>query len=214
MILPATIFVAFGVIFAAIITGGISFINLIASKDQKTSEFRQKWIDALREDISEYLGNISILLVQSQIFFEKQSILNKNINLQNEVKYHEDDLKKEYAENIKSNLLQCEILYHKILFRLNIKDDELIIRSMTKIQNSYAMSLLSEPSLEEINKEKEVFSELIHKLLKKEWERVKKGEPSYYITKYIAIGISLLLLTMITLLLLGVLTIPMTISTT
>ena len=42
-----------------IVTDIISFVNLIISKDQKVSEFRQEWINKLRDDLAEYLGHIS-----------------------------------------------------------------------------------------------------------------------------------------------------------
>lgn len=41
-----------GLIIAAIIAGYVAFFGLIISKEQTVSDFRQKWIDALREDIS------------------------------------------------------------------------------------------------------------------------------------------------------------------
>jgi hypothetical protein len=41
-------------IVAALITGAIAFINLTLSKEIKTSEFRQVWIDALRIDLAAF----------------------------------------------------------------------------------------------------------------------------------------------------------------
>ncbi len=52
--LPASVVAPLGAIIAACITGTISFIGLVISKEQKTSEFRQAWIDALRADLSEF----------------------------------------------------------------------------------------------------------------------------------------------------------------
>lgn len=43
---------AVGTIVAAIIAGIIALLGLIISKEQKVSEFRQQWIDALRQDIA------------------------------------------------------------------------------------------------------------------------------------------------------------------
>jgi hypothetical protein len=42
-----------GPVIAAIITGAIAFLASVLSKEQKTSEFRQAWIDALRNDLAE-----------------------------------------------------------------------------------------------------------------------------------------------------------------
>jgi hypothetical protein len=41
--------VAIGAISAAIITGLLSLVGLIISKENKTSEFRQQWIDSFRK---------------------------------------------------------------------------------------------------------------------------------------------------------------------
>lgn len=43
--------VAIGAIGAALIAATVSLLGLIISKEQKTSEFRQAWIDALRSDL-------------------------------------------------------------------------------------------------------------------------------------------------------------------
>lgn len=43
-------------IIAAGIGGGIALVGLIANKQNKTSEFRQAWIDALRQDIASLIG--------------------------------------------------------------------------------------------------------------------------------------------------------------
>ena len=50
-----------GPVIAAIIAGSISFIVTVLSKDQKTSEFRQTWIDSLRSEISELLSSMHIM---------------------------------------------------------------------------------------------------------------------------------------------------------
>lgn len=42
---------------AAIITGLISLLGLIISKEQKISEFRQEWINALRSEISSLISH-------------------------------------------------------------------------------------------------------------------------------------------------------------
>ena len=51
---------ALGAITAALITGFLSLLGLIISKEQKTSEFRQQWIDALRQELAEFLGYAEI----------------------------------------------------------------------------------------------------------------------------------------------------------
>jgi hypothetical protein len=48
---------AVGAIVAAIIAGIVALLGLIISKEQKVSEFRQQWIDALREDVAAVIAH-------------------------------------------------------------------------------------------------------------------------------------------------------------
>lgn len=52
--IPPTVFVALGVITAALLTGVFSIMNMVSAKENKVSEFRLAWIDGLREEIAEY----------------------------------------------------------------------------------------------------------------------------------------------------------------
>ena len=45
----------------AFIAGGFSLLGLIISKEQKISDFRQSWIDALRDDIALYVSKVTII---------------------------------------------------------------------------------------------------------------------------------------------------------
>jgi len=47
----------------AVIAGFVSILGLIISKEQKTSEFRQTWIDSLRSDIASLIARASALQV-------------------------------------------------------------------------------------------------------------------------------------------------------
>jgi len=52
---------AIGAVVAALIAGIVSLLGLIISKEQKTSEFRQAWIDALRCDLTAFLTQINAI---------------------------------------------------------------------------------------------------------------------------------------------------------
>jgi len=54
--LPAQSIVAIATLVAALIAAAISFVNLTLTKELKTSEFRQAWIDDLREELAEFFG--------------------------------------------------------------------------------------------------------------------------------------------------------------
>src|SRR5471032_3450167 len=50
-----------GTVAAALVVGGIARANLIASKETKVSEFRQAWINALRDDLAALFSNVRTL---------------------------------------------------------------------------------------------------------------------------------------------------------
>ena len=54
--LPAQALAAVGTLVGALIAGAIASVNLTLTKELKTSEFRQAWIDGLREDLAKFLG--------------------------------------------------------------------------------------------------------------------------------------------------------------
>lgn len=54
--LPVQSLTAIATLVAALITAAVSFVSLTLTKEQKTSEFRQAWIDALREELASFLA--------------------------------------------------------------------------------------------------------------------------------------------------------------
>ena len=64
--LPPQVLIPVGVILAALIGGFFSLISLIISKEQKTSEFRQQWIDSLRQEISDHIAASTTLSAMRQ----------------------------------------------------------------------------------------------------------------------------------------------------
>lgn len=53
--------IALGAVLAALITGALTYAGLILAKEQKVSEFRQAWVDALRQDIADTYAAMSSL---------------------------------------------------------------------------------------------------------------------------------------------------------
>lgn len=56
--IPAQVVVAVATVVASLITGTIALVNLTLSKEQKVSEFRQPWIDGLRDDLSKFVSSL------------------------------------------------------------------------------------------------------------------------------------------------------------
>ena len=70
---------AVATVIGASIAAGIAFLGLVVSKEQKTSEFRQAWIDALRDDLATYLSRINSAYDAAQAGFTNRAELWKAV---------------------------------------------------------------------------------------------------------------------------------------
>lgn len=162
-----------GPVVAALIAGVISCVLTILAKDQKTSEFRQAWIDGLRADIAEFVG-INAAMV---------SILK---------------LRKAKGENTDSYLLQrhedftsLEVLLSKIMLRLNPKEHVKVIGLLERFVDGKS------ESPDELEALLNDLIQSVQKILKQEWKRVKRGEFSYIALKWGSMVIVVVLLVVI-----------------
>ena len=165
-------------IIVVIVGAMISFIGLIITKEQKISEFRQKWIDYIRDDISNLMG----YLTQFSVSFELATQGDMN-NTKGKI-------------FIKENILtisKIETLMKRITLRLNSSKDKLLIDTLEEIEKVIITPgrMYEDGCLEN---EMKKLSKQSHKLLKTEWERVKKGEPIFKITKVVVFCVSLLMI--------------------
>jgi hypothetical protein len=62
MELPTPAFLVAGAVLAALLTGLFNLTNLIISKEDKVSDFRQRWLDSLREETSRLLAVVETLV--------------------------------------------------------------------------------------------------------------------------------------------------------
>lgn len=173
MELPSTVYIGLGAVVAAIITAIISFINLVASKDQKTSEFRQQWINDLRSDISEYLSSVNIVSCEAHLYQQLQG--KDGIT---------GELLKEFAEKVSSPMGKAFEVFHSVQLRLNTKDDKELLQAFENMNGLFDNAI---DKMSDTKKVEEITESIISKsqfLLKQEWKRVKRGEVSYYLTKY------------------------------
>lgn len=179
MEIPAPAYTTIGAISAAIIAGGISFLVTVLSKDQKTSEFRQAWIDSLRNDIAEL---ISLYLVITDIVR----------GMRREGKSSE--VIGEYLVQKDEHFCKLEIAEARIKLRLNPKEHNklfaalLTLRQSTKTGNYMDSSVVDDLVAKLIAESQDV--------LKKEWKRVKRGEPVFVATKVVSILIIFIAITL------------------
>ena len=159
---------------AALITAMISFVNLTLNKEQKTSEFRQAWIDGLRSDLA--------------IFFSSARAL---CRVMQEVRSpHSSDEDVEYFRFTKDQVSKmrfegADALY-RIKLRLNKNEAEHIeLDRLLNVTTATQNKINIEKGLDysEALKAIESASSYSQDILKSEWERVKRGEKSFQVAK-------------------------------
>jgi hypothetical protein len=169
---PVNTLIPAGVIIASAIAGVFSFITLILSKEQKVSEFRQKWIETLRDDISDFLGNIVVLVDMKQ---RNRSARVANVNLVFT------------AGEIKDCQAAVSSSLTRIFLKLNPDDNNQNIKALIKHLDEIK-SYTRSAKWDEINEKIDLVREDSQKLLKQEWDRVKKGEPAFVWAKRFALS--------------------------
>ncbi|MBK5343850.1 hypothetical protein JFU48_20970 [Pseudomonas sp. TH49] len=156
-----------GPVLAAMIAGTIAFIVAVLTKENKTSEFRQAWIEALRNDVAELIGHLHAI-----IDFAEDSDDTKNIILE---KHNE--------------FIKMEISAARIKLRLNPAEHQDIIKTLNSLHDK------GDDTLKDMVANLDKLLGQIQFLLKGEWVRVKQGEPSFRWLKRISLGLVLLAIT-------------------
>lgn len=186
--LPAQSIVAIATVVASLIAAVVSFVNLTLTKEQKTSEFRQTWIDALREDLA--------------TFFACARAFARTI----EAKHALGDVYKNNVifpiteEKISEIRFQIAEVHYRIKLRLNPDepDHKELLRLMgVAISKQNAMSQEKTSGAETL-KAIELAADFAGPILKTEWERVKRGELAFRIARnWVAPAIFLLCITFV-----------------
>ena len=137
------------------LAAGASFLVFVLTKEHKTSEFRQAWIDAFREDVSSlvaYMGTTA-------------SALDLKLKLSEDIPRFRD----EHHEHF----VKMQALITRIRLRLNPKKHKTLYEYLARFEDGIGKEK------EEIHEICEVIVSETQIILKAEWGRVKKGEPAY-----------------------------------
>ena len=170
---PQNSMIAFGAaIVAALIAGCFSFLNLVISKDQKVSEFRQASIDKLREEISQFIASINYIAIANKLWVAQQR-----------------PAPLDYYKAAEPSLLSYSQNYTSIVLRINPSDAEETMRQSNK-EFLFTLKSMRDAVLQEQFDTAigliDTLREKAQPILKHEWERVKKGEPIYRSSLYVA----------------------------
>ena len=150
-----------GTVIVAGIAGAISLAVTILAKDQKISEFRQLWIDELRNDVSKLAGILHMLLALTE-----------------PVKKKGGDYVYDFAMSSRDHFVDINNLLARIRLRLNVNEHTHMLKLLKEIDESEGLSKKeSEAQIQNLVTETQV-------ILKGEWGRVKRGESSFQVLKW------------------------------
>jgi hypothetical protein len=170
--LPLPTIAAVATVVAALIAAAISFVSLTMSKEQKTSEFLQEWIDGLREDLAKFFAAARACARA----FDAKRVLGENYSASG-FQFSDDkvaDLRHEAAE-----------MLYRIKLRLSPDETEHIelMRLITASVAQQNSALTQGTQSDEVLKAIELAVDYSRPVLKAEWKRVKHGELPFRIVR-------------------------------
>ncbi|MNJ50496.1 hypothetical protein D3C77_457680 [compost metagenome] len=145
---------------AAVIAAVVSSVLAVLTKDQKTTEFRQAWIDQVRNDVSELVSLLSTIAGLADLVAKQ----GKSVP--------------DFLQSKSEDFLRAQACILRLRLRLNIKDDKNILNILERFD--CGMKSISP----EIFKDLDLLVSGSQFLLKKEWMRVRRGEVSFVLVKY------------------------------
>lgn len=165
--------ISIGAVGAAVIAGLVSLLGLIIGKEQKVSEFRQAWINDLRICMISYLSEINAICDLVRIEASGRPI-------------SQEKLVESYKALNEAN--------HGILLRVNREEEhpKALLAAMEAFENAAASKATLTPQI--IKDSERDFLAASEKLLKHEWNVVKRGEKTYFWSKWITIIVTIALI--------------------
>lgn len=167
------LFIPLGVILAACIAAVLSLMALVISKEQKTSEFRQNWVDSLRSELAEF-GSHARRIASNPTPLNPAVLLGRNAF---------ETIKADYEASLQpkpleENWQRLAQMYYAIKLRLNTgeKDHKILVTHMDSI---YEILNENQVDFDATTGKLDQLSEVASSILKYEWTRVKVGESAF-----------------------------------
>lgn len=163
---------AVGSVAAALIAAFIGFIGLVISKENKTSEFRQAWIDSLRADIGAMIANAKA--IRGAMVAEHAS-------------------KQDFFAGTKGLFVAINQAATLIRLRLNPREHEcqVILDKIAEYEKIMDHAPIDIPACQQCEKDLIASTQIF---LKKEWLRVRDGEWTFKFAKWIGFAVASVML--------------------
>lgn len=157
----------------ALIAAAISFVSLTLNKEQKISEFRQAWIDGLRDDLATFFTAVRAFARTTQ---EYETV--KRDGKERGPHAFTDDAVSDLRKNV------AETRY-RIQLRLNTNETNHreLLRLMKFAVEKQQHAISGQADTNEVMAAVEAAAEFAPQVLKSEWERVKHGELPFRVVR-------------------------------
>lgn len=171
--LPVQAILAIATLTASLIAATMSFVNLTLTKEQKTSEFRQAWIDSLRDDLAVFFACARAFSRATEERHAKDSGVNEGA---------EFSLTKEKISDIR---YQVSEVFTRIKLRLNSEEPEHeeLLRLMKRAVDEQNKALRDKTDSKTTMQAIEIAVDYSRPIIKTEWKRVKRGERPFRIAR-------------------------------
>jgi hypothetical protein len=186
--IPDKFIVLVGAITAALIAGIVSLVNMMIAKDQKITEFRQAWINSVREQVAKMVAHATTLPFAGRLIDYADSKSKPVQSMGEDPVSEQVDRMLDLAKQ-KSELMDA---YNKVLLFLNPAENRKLVSQLAALASAGTIGSKTDQS--KINA---LACDLLTEtqvMLKKEWKRVKRGEWVYRSTKYTIAALVLVLL--------------------
>jgi len=166
-----------GLIVAAVIAGYVAFFGLIISKEQTVSEFRQRWIDALRDDIAAVVSRVAGIHGTSIVERDNPQLWN----------------------SVKADFIRFHEVMARIKLRLNPKEKRgeekdataAVLKALDDLDVTFSSPQPQFHKLDAITATLVSNSQVI---LKENWKRVRSGETVFRIAKWLTLTLTVLVI--------------------
>lgn len=174
MDLPTTIFPAIATITAAFIAGGVAFLSSVLSKEQKTSEFRYAWLNSVLDDIAKFTGAAESISGAAWSHFKSDG----------------KEKAQAFLASAEPQIRELLAAYYRARIRLYPQEHQQVLQVLERLQVLVLKGDIPDPA--KVDPLVRDIVRVSHDALKEEWARVKRGEMTFRLTKYVSLAVFLL----------------------
>jgi len=173
--LPAAIFPAIATVTAAFIAAFVAFLSSVLSKEQKTSEFRYTWLNSVLDDIAKFAGAAESISTTAWSHFKSEG------------KVRAEELLASAQPQIGELIGELLAAYYRARIRLYPEEHQQVHQALENLQVLLLKGEVPDPA--KVDPLVRDVVRVSHDALKEEWGRVKRGEMTFRLTKYISLTV-------------------------